>query len=141
MNKDQEIIKEKMNLLKGIFTKPTPELFKKIFTADCDYITFMGQHLKGINENFDVHQNLTNNWFFKQAELVIVDLQIKILNEHTATVISKGAIKLRWQKKINLSRLSINTNVFIKQNDDWKLASFQNTRIKNANFLMRLFSR
>jgi hypothetical protein len=101
----------------------------------------MGQHLKGIKENVDVHQSLINNWFFKQAELVIIDLKIKILNEHTATVISTGAIKLRWQKKINLRRLSINTNVFIKQNDDWKLASFQNTRIKNVNFFMRLFSR
>ena len=115
MNKDQEIIKEKMNLLKRIFTNPTPELFEKIFTADCDYITFMGEHLKGINENLRVHTSVANNWLFKGSELFGEIKQIKFPAQNVAVVIATGTIKFRWQKKLNKKRLSINTNVFVKQ--------------------------
>lgn len=141
MSNDEEIIRAKMNTLNSIFRNPERKLFEDLFTPDCDYITFLGQHLKGIEENYRVHKNLANIWLFKGAELVIVDMLYKLLNEFTAVVITKGAIKLRWQKKIKTNRMSINTNIFVKQSNEWKLASFQNTRIKKPGFLMRLFSR
>ncbi|MEN0055795.1 MAG: hypothetical protein AAGC65_19100 [Mucilaginibacter sp.] len=85
-----------------------------------------------------MHTALANNWLFKGAELFGEIKQIKFPAENVAIVIATGAIKFRWQKKVNKKRLSINTNVFVKQNGDWKIASFQNNRIKASNFIQRL---
>ncbi|MEN0055794.1 MAG: hypothetical protein AAGC65_19095 [Mucilaginibacter sp.] len=46
---DEQIIRDKMTGLGDIFKNPTEELFNDLFTADCDYITFMGEHLKGVD--------------------------------------------------------------------------------------------
>lgn len=135
---DEQIIRNKMNSLNAIFKYPSKELFEELFAPDCDYVTFMGQHLKGIDENLAVHKALAGNWFFKGAELVSEIKQIKFAHEKVAVVIAVGAIRFRWQKKVKKSRLSINTNVFIKQGDDWKLASFQNSRIRSLIFFQRL---
>jgi uncharacterized protein (TIGR02246 family) len=135
---DEQIIRDKMNALGNIFKNPNEELFNTLFTADCDYITFMGEHLKGIKENLRVHTALANNWLFNGAELFAEINQIKFPAENVAIVIATGAIKFRWQKKVNKKRLSINTNVFVKQNGDWKIASFQNNRIKAPNLIQRL---
>ncbi|ANH82001.1 hypothetical protein A8C56_14390 [Niabella ginsenosidivorans] len=60
----------------------------------------------------------------------------QVLNPDTAVTIVTGGIKFRWQKKLSKRRRSINTNVFVRrQNGDWKLASFQNSRIQPPGFL------
>jgi uncharacterized protein (TIGR02246 family) len=136
---EEKAIREKMQTIGLLFKNPTREFFRSFFTADCDYITFSGQHIKGIEENLEAHQALVKLWIFKGAELQSEIQQVKFLSDTIAIVIVKGAIKFRWQKSWPKNRLSINTNVFIKENDDWKLASFQNTRIKSPGIIQRLF--
>lgn len=129
---DEQLICRKTDLLKLIFEQPSQELLETLFTENCDYITFMGQHLKGINENLKVHQQLTGTWLFRGAALVSEIKQVKFLSPEVAVLIAEGAIKFRWQKSVKKDRMSVNTNVFVKENNDWKLASFQNT---NINFV------
>ncbi|GEP93312.1 hypothetical protein CTE07_49570 [Chitinophaga terrae (ex Kim and Jung 2007)] len=136
---DTQMILQKTDSMKLMFQQPTRELFESIFTNDCDYVTFMGQHLKGIDENLKVHQQLADSWFFRGAELVSEVKQVKFLSPDVAVVIAEGAIKFRWQKTVKKDRLSINTNVFVKTNNEWKLASFQNTRIKGPGLMQKLF--
>jgi uncharacterized protein (TIGR02246 family) len=139
MEQEELIIREKVQTFGRMFKNPTKELFEALFTTDCDYITFNGQHIKGIQENLEVHQQLMKLWIFKGAELHGEIQQVKFLSGTVAIVIAKGAIKLRWQKKLAKNRFSVNTNVFVKENGDWKLASFQNTRIKPPGLFQRLF--
>jgi uncharacterized protein (TIGR02246 family) len=40
------------------WNKGNGELFGSCFTEDADYVTFMGQHLKGRKQIADVHQML-----------------------------------------------------------------------------------
>ncbi|MBZ4187255.1 SgcJ/EcaC family oxidoreductase [Niabella beijingensis] len=139
---DEQIIRTKLEKIKGMFQHPTLGLFEDLFTEDCDYITFNGQHLKGIEENFDAHVHLSNLKLFRGAVLESDLLQIKFVNPDTAIVIATGGIRFRWQKQLPQSRRSINTNVFIRQqNGDWKIASFQNSRIRKPGWLQRLLSK
>ena len=138
---DEQLIRAKVDSMKLMFQEPSQELFETLFTKDCDYITFMGQHIKGIDENLAVHQQLASTWLFKSAELISEIKQIKFLSADVAVVIAEGAIKLRWQKSVKRNRLSINTNVFVKTDGEWKLASFQNTRVKRLGLMQRVFMR
>ncbi len=61
---------------------------------------------------------------------------IKFPDENTAIVIATGYVKLRLKKKSS-GRLSINTTFLVKQQGEWKICSFQNTRIKRFALLMR----
>jgi len=125
-----------------MFQAPTPGLFEALFTENCDYITFNGQHLKGIEENFTTHLRLSGMKLFRGAILESGNVQIRFIGPDTAVAIATGGIRFRWQKKLPESRLSINTNVFIRQqNGDWKIASFQNSRIRKPGFLQRLLAK
>ncbi|MFB6453956.1 SgcJ/EcaC family oxidoreductase [Chitinophaga sp. Hz27] len=135
---DEQQIYAKTAAMKLMFQEPSRELFETLFTKDCDYVTFMGQHFKGINQNLAAHRKLASTWLFRGAELVSEIKQIKFMSEDVAVVITEGAIKFRWQKSVTQNRLSINTNVFIKTDGEWKLASFQNTRQQRPGLMQRL---
>jgi uncharacterized protein (TIGR02246 family) len=136
---EQALIKAKFESLGRMFTDPTPEFFENTFTKDCDYITFEGQHLKGVEENFNAHKKLSELWIFKGCSLEGEILSIKFLTTDIATVVAKGGIKFRFQKRLASNRLSINSYVFVKEDGIWKIAAFQNTRIKAKGFFGRLF--
>ncbi|NML37889.1 SgcJ/EcaC family oxidoreductase [Chitinophaga sp. G-6-1-13] len=107
-------------------------------TEDCDYITFNGMHLKGRQEYITSHEQLMNNFMFRGAKLEGEIDQMRFLNDRTAVVIARGAIRFRWQKKAPQSRHSINTTLWIKNNEDqWQMAAFHNCRIKKPGWLMK----
>lgn len=86
--------------MNALFQHPTRELLYDLFTEDCDYVTFNGQHLKGIEENPVVHQQLSKLELFRRATLQYRPLQIKSAGPDTAISIATGGIKFRWQKKL-----------------------------------------
>ncbi|WP_018628936.1 SgcJ/EcaC family oxidoreductase [Niabella aurantiaca] len=139
---DEQIINAKMEKMGAMFQNPPRALFEELFMEDCDYITFNGKHLKGIEENFHTHLQLSGLKIFRGATLETASVQIKFRGPGTAVVIATGGIKFRWQKQLPKSRRSINTTVFIRQqNGDWKIASFQNSRIRGTGFLQRLLAK
>ncbi len=59
MNSEKETgIRNTLSRMEQMFTNPTYELFRELFTEDCDYITFEGQRLIGIQENYEAHLQL-----------------------------------------------------------------------------------
>jgi uncharacterized protein (TIGR02246 family) len=137
----EEAVRNTLTRMEQMFTNPTFKLFQELFTEDCDYITFDGQHLKGIQANYEAHLQLSSFWIFKGVRLVGKIISLKFINENTAIVISKGALVFRWQKGASTSRMSINTNVLVLHGDRWKVCSFQNTRIKPPSLFIRLFGK
>ena len=107
-------------------------------TEDCDYITFNGDHLKGREAYIKTHDELMQSFFFKEAQLEGHVKEIRFLNDITAIVIATGAIRFRWQKTAPQSRQSINTNVWVKDEDgQWRLTAFHNCRIKEPGTLLK----
>lgn len=137
---DEAAIRKVMATLSEAWTHADARVFASVFAEDIDYVTFMGTHLKGIPENVKAHQELWNSFFMKGSRLEGELKDIRFLNETTAIVHSIGAIKLRWQKKVPANRLSINTNVLVKQNGQWLITSFHNCRIQKLPWFIRLLS-
>ncbi|GGB58368.1 SgcJ/EcaC family oxidoreductase [Virgibacillus dakarensis] len=108
------------------------------FTEDVDYVTFFGQHIKGKQEVKTSHQELFDG-VLKGSQMQGRITDIRFLNEHTVIVHCVGNTKMRWQKNYSKNRESINTNVLIKQNGEWKISAFHNCRIKEPNFLAKWF--
>ncbi|HEU4495467.1 MAG TPA: SgcJ/EcaC family oxidoreductase [Flavobacterium sp.] len=133
-------IKQLFQDLKEAWNKGDAALYASYFTYDCDYVAFNGQHLTGRQENAETHHKLFKG-FLKGSKLTGEIKAIRFLTPEIAICHSVGAVQLRFQKSAPKNRLSINTNVVIKTNGSWKIAAFQNTRIKRPNIIQRLFSK
>jgi uncharacterized protein (TIGR02246 family) len=107
--------------------------FGTCFTEEADYITFNGQQLSSRKEIADVHQELFEGPLRGSIMEVSQEPLIRFLNDETAIVHQVGTVKLRWQKRAPENRKSINTNVVVKENGEWKITAFHNCRIKNMN--------
>ena len=121
-----------------IFKNPALGLIEELFTPSCNYITFQGQRLTGHEAIYTAHKKLADSWFFRGNNLIMEVESITFLNETTAVLIGKGGIIFRWQKRLPSNRLSINTNVLLLEGNDWRIASFQNTRVSSRGLLERL---
>ncbi|MCJ8010417.1 SgcJ/EcaC family oxidoreductase [Paenibacillus sp. KQZ6P-2] len=135
MTNHQEDLKDISALfakLSEAWNKGDGELYGSCFTEDAEYVTFMGQHLKGRKQIADVHQMLFAGPL-KGTVLVssaTTDLQPRFITPDVAVVIAIGEARLAVPAQDSNDRGSINTNVIVKQNGEWKLTAFQNSRIQ-----------
>ena len=109
-------------------------LYGNCFTEDADYVTFMGQHLKGRKQIADVHQ-----WLFdgplkgsKMEPTSTMELQPRFVTPDAAIVHGEGEVKLADPDQDSGERESINTNVLVKKGGEWKITAFHNCRIQDA---------
>jgi len=137
-HKDATAIREVFNKMTIAWNRQDLNLFASLFAPDVNYITFMGEHISGLGANIRMHRQLWSNSFMKGATLEGEIVDIKFTDEGTAVMIANGGVKLRFHKKMPASRFSINTTVLVKQNGEWKISSFQNTRITGFSLFMRL---
>lgn len=110
--------------------------FAACFTEDADYVAFYGQHLKGRQEVESSHQEWFNG-VLKGTQMQGNISAIRFLNDHTAIVHCIGNTKKRQQKNYPRNRESINTNLVVLQDGEWKITAFHNCRIKEFNFLIK----
>lgn len=118
--------------LSEAWNKGDGELYGSCFADDADYVTFMGQHLKGRKQIADVHQMLFAGPL-KGSVMVssaTADLQPRFLAPDVAVVHAVGEVRLAAPAQDPNDRGSINTNVAVKLNGDWKLTAFHNCRIQ-----------
>lgn len=103
------------------------------FTEDADYVTFMGQHLKGRQQIADVHQMLFNGPLkgsVMVSSTLTENVQPRFISDDVAVVHAVGEVRLGAAAQDPNERESINTNVIVKQNGQWKLSAFHNCRIQ-----------
>ena len=133
-------LKDLFNKLVAGWNSGEGETYAACFTDDVDYVTFFGQHLKGRQSVAVSHQKLFDG--IMRGSTMVADIkQIRFLSSDIAIIHGVGAIKMRWQKKAPKTRNSINTNVAVRENGEWKLSAFHNCRIKRPNFIQRILMR
>lgn len=118
--------------LNDAWNKGNGEAYGNCFTEDADYVTFMGQHLKGRKQIADVHQMLFHGPL-KGSVLEyssLSDLQPRFITPDVAIVHAIGEVRLAEHAYDPNDRGSINTNVVVKQNGEWKVTAFHNCRIQ-----------
>jgi uncharacterized protein (TIGR02246 family) len=102
----------------------------EVFTSDGDLVGFDGTHLKGRREIGPFHQRLFDKWL-KGSRLVGQVIDVRFLSPDVAVMHAVGGTVLRGKQAPAPERDSIQTLVVIRQAwGDWRVAAFQNTRLR-----------
>ncbi|WP_314588835.1 SgcJ/EcaC family oxidoreductase [Paenibacillus terrigena] len=116
--------------------------YGQCFSEDADYVTFSGEHLKGRQAIDTVHQKLWHG-VLRGSKLINqdTDMSLRFITPELAIAHATGVVQLRFHKTPPKARQSINTNVLVKINGEWKVAAFHNCRIKRPNWIQRWMMR
>jgi uncharacterized protein (TIGR02246 family) len=102
--------------------------FASVFTEDGDLIGFDGTHFNGRQEIAPFHQQLFDKWL-KGSRLVGQVKDVRFLSPDVALMHAVGGTVMRGKTDPVPERDSIQTLVAIRQDGEWRLAAFQNTRL------------
>ncbi|GLI05009.1 hypothetical protein YDYSG_10390 [Paenibacillus tyrfis] len=130
--RDIQAMQELFTALSDAWNRGDGAAFGECFTDDADYVTFMGQHLKGKKQIADVHQRLFHGPL-KGSTLessAAAELRPRFVTPDVAIVHGIGEAKLADPAQDPSDRGSINTSVLVKQNGEWKITAFHNYRIQ-----------
>ena len=104
------------------------EAFAAVFTEDGDLVAFDGTHFKGRQEIAPFHQQLFDKWL-KGSRLVGEVKDVRFLSPDVALMHAVGGTVMRGKSEPVPERDSIQTLVATRQEGEWRLAAFQNTRL------------
>jgi uncharacterized protein (TIGR02246 family) len=111
------------------WNKGSGEAFSAPFAEDGDLIGFDGTHLKGRPEIASFHQPLFNKWL-KGTRLVGEVKSVRFLTPEVAVMHAVGGTVMRGKSDPAPERDSIQTLIALKCGGEWRLAAFQNTRVR-----------
>lgn len=103
--------------------------YASAFTEDCDYIAFDGTHLKGRKTNAEHHQLLFDT-VLRGSRLKFENVTVRFLSPTVALLHGDGSVLMPWQSKVAERRRSLQTYVCVKKDKTWKIAAFQNVRVR-----------
>ncbi len=103
--------------------------FAAVFTEDGDLVAFDGTHFKGHQEIAPFHQQLFDKWM-KGARLVGQVKDVRFLSPDVAVMHAVGSTVMPGKTEPSPERDSIQTLVATRQGGEWRLAAFQNTRVR-----------
>lgn len=99
------------------------------FAEDGHLVAFDGTHFEGRREIASFHQPLFDIWL-KGTRLVGQVKSVRFLNADVALMHVIGSTVMRGESKPSPVRDSIQTLVATRRDGQWKLAAFQNTRLR-----------
>ena len=105
------------------------ETFAAVFAEDGDLIGFDGTHLKGRQEIAQFHQPLFET-HLKGTRLVGEVTSVRFLSPEVALMHAVGGTVMCGKSVPSPERDSIQTLVAMRDGGEWRLAAFQNTRIR-----------
>jgi uncharacterized protein (TIGR02246 family) len=112
--------------------------FASMFTDDGDLVGFDGVRFKGRHEIAPFHQQLFDKWL-KGSRLVGKVEDVRFLGPDVAVMHVIGGTVMRGKSEPDPARDSIQTLVVTRQDGEWKVAAFQNTRIRPISGGVRAF--
>jgi uncharacterized protein (TIGR02246 family) len=105
------------------------EAFASVFTEDGDLVAFDGTHFEGREEIAPFHQQLFDKWL-KGSRLVGQVKDVRFLRPDVALMHAVGSTVMRGKNEPSPERDSIQTLVAVREGGEWRLAAFQNTRVR-----------
>jgi uncharacterized protein (TIGR02246 family) len=103
--------------------------FAAAFTEDGDLVAFDGTRFKGREEIGPFHQQLFDKCM-KGTRLVGQVQDVRFLGPDVALVHAVGSTIMKGKHEPSPERDSIQTLVATRQDGEWRLAAFQNTRVR-----------
>jgi uncharacterized protein (TIGR02246 family) len=103
--------------------------FAAPFTENGDLVAFDGTHFMGRREIAPFHQELFDRWM-KGTRLVGRVKDVRFLSPDVALMHAVGSTVMRGKSEPSPERDSIQTLVAVRRDGEWRLAAFQNTRVR-----------
>ena len=126
---DEEAVRDLYRELMDGWNRGSGEDFAADFTEDGDLVAFDGTHFKGREEIAPFHQELFDKWM-KGTRLVGRVKDVRFLSPDVALMHAVGSTILRGKTALSPERDSIQTLVAVRHDGQWRLAAFQNTRLR-----------
>ena len=140
---DESAVRDLYRELMDGWNRGSGEAFAAVFTEDGDLIGFDGTHFEGRAEITTFHQELFDKWL-KGTRLVGRVKDVRFLSPDVALMHAVGSTVMRGKSRPSPERDSIQTLVATRQSGEWRLAAFQNTRLRimrnGTTFLVSTFS-
>ena len=140
---DEEAVRDLDRELMDGWNRGSGEDFAAVFTEDGDLVAFDGTHFAGRAQIAPFHQELFDKWM-KGTRLVGRVKDVRFLSPNVALMHAVGSTIMRGKSVPSPERDSIQTLVATRQNGEWRLAAFQNTRLRvmrnGIAFLVSTFS-
>ena len=140
---DEEAVRGLYRELMDGWNRGSGENFAAVFTEDGDLVAFDGTHFEGREEIATFHQELFDKWL-KGTRLVGRVKDVRFLSPDVALMHAVGSTVMRGKSRPSPERDSIQTLVATRQSGEWRLAAFQNTRLRimrnGTTFLVSTFS-
>jgi|GEM_PF-1231237 len=111
------------------WNKGSGEAFAAPFADVCDLVAFDGTHFMSRQEIATFQQALFDKWL-KGTRLVGQVKQVKFLSPDVAVMHAIGGTLIPKESKPSPARDSIQTLVATRTDGAWKIAAFQNTRLR-----------
>ena len=120
------------------WNKGNGEAFAFVFTEDGDLVAFDSTHFHGRTEIAPFHQELFDTWL-KGSRLVGQVKDVRFLSPQIALMHAVGSIVMRGTSQPSPTRDSIQTLVAVQKAGEWRLAVFQNTRLRQMGRSVQSF--
>lgn len=117
-----------------------PAAYASVFTADADYITFLGSHYTGRDAIAASYVPLFRR-LLKGTRLLIDVTEVRFLTPDVALVHANASV-VKGARRRNRRTARVNTSVAVRADGRWQLAASQNTthrRVAEA-LMAKLFS-
>jgi uncharacterized protein (TIGR02246 family) len=126
---EEAIVRTLYTQLMDGWNKGSGEAFSAPFAEDGHLIGFDGKHFKGRDEIVSFHQPLFDKWL-KGTRLVGEVESVSFLSPDVALIHALGGTVMRGKSRASPERDSIQTLVATRRGGEWRLAAFQNTRVR-----------
>ena len=126
---DEVAVRDLYRELMDGWNRGSGEAFAAVFAEDGDLVAFDGTHFEGREEIAPFHQELFDKWM-KGTRLVGRVKDVRFLSPDVALMHAVGSTIMRGKTSPSPERDSIQTLVATRQNGQWRLAAFQNTRLR-----------
>src|SRR3712207_5108444 len=126
---DEEAVRDLYRELMDGWNRGSGEDYAAVFTEDGDLVAFDGTHFEGREKIAPFHQELFDKWM-KGSRLVGRIKDVRFLSPNVALMHAVGSTVMRGKSEPSPERESIQTLVAVRQGEAWRLAAFQNTRVR-----------
>jgi uncharacterized protein (TIGR02246 family) len=126
---DEAAVRDLYQQLMNGWNRGSGESFAAVLAEDGDLVAFDGTHFKGRKEIAPFHQQLFDKWM-KGTRLVGQVKAVRFLSSDVALMHAVGSTVMPGKTEPSPERDSIQTLVATRQGGEWRLAAFQNTRVR-----------
>jgi uncharacterized protein (TIGR02246 family) len=127
-DRDRELL-ELFDRMCAAWTAGDAHAYGACFTEDSDYVSYDGTHAKGRSAIVDNHDRLFRGVLTHSALVGEVE-SIRYLTPDLAVLHATGSVLMPWRSTLPKRRLSRQTIIAMRTEEDWKVTALHNGRVR-----------